>query len=293
MTDGVVVVDKPTGMTSHDVVDFVRRRLGTRRVGHAGTLDPDATGVLVLGVGRATRFLAYTQDAPKRYTAVARFGVSTTTQDASGEVVEERPADISSDDVAAALPEFTGEIEQVPPMVSAVKVEAPPQNPAPRRGQQVEREARTRTVFHLKLVDFVPGEYPQATFDVACSAGTYIRTLVHDLGRYLSCGAHLESLRRTESGGFSLSDAVPLEEVSSDALRPLGEVVHLLPRIVATPEVARRVVDGRPLEEAPSDVAAGEHVAVVASDGELLAVYRKDDGRMVAERVVGAEGRKG
>ncbi|HEX2051488.1 MAG TPA: tRNA pseudouridine(55) synthase TruB [Actinomycetota bacterium] len=283
--DGVVVVDKPAGMTSHDVVDALRRRLGTRKVGHAGTLDPDATGVLVLGVGRATRLLAYAQAAPKRYAAVARFGVTTTTQDASGDVVERRPARVAAADVERALPRFTGAVEQVPPMVSAVKVGGERLYRKARRGEEVERHARRVVVYELALTSFEPGDAPAATLDVACSAGTYVRTLVHDLGAALGCGAHLERLRRTEASGFTLADAVALDAVTAAELRPASDAVRALPRVEVDAAAARAVRHGRPL---PAPPGAGDGPAAIVHDDRLLAVYRRADDRLVADRVVSA-----
>jgi tRNA pseudouridine55 synthase len=282
--DGVLVVDKPAGMTSHDVVDSVRRALGTKKVGHAGTLDPDATGVLLLGVGRATRFLAYAQASPKRYTALARFGAITTTQDASGEITEERAVAVDRSEVSAALDGFKGEIDQVPPMVSAVKVGGERLYRKARRGEDVARPARRVTIYELTLLDFeaVP---PAATLDVRCSAGTYIRTLIHDLGLELGCGAFLQSLRRTEAGGFTLADAVDLAEVGPGSLRPLADAVRELPAIEIAPESERLVIVGRPLP-APEEVADTGPVAIT-SRGRLLAVYRRKDDALVADRVVG------
>lgn len=223
--DGILVIDKPAGMTSHDVVDEVRKRLGTRKVGHGGTLDPDATGVLVIGVGRATKILSYAQGGPKRYTAVARFGITTSTQDASGKVIETREAIIDADDVVRVLKAFEGEIEQIPPMVSAVKIGGERLYKKARRGETVDRPARTVTVYEIELVDFSP-DGPRATLDVRCSAGTYMRTLVHDLGVALGCGAHLESLRRTAAGGFTEADAVALDSVDEHALRPVPDAMQ-------------------------------------------------------------------
>jgi tRNA pseudouridine55 synthase len=208
------------------------------------------------------------------------------------EVVEERPADITPEDVAGVLPEFTGEIEQLPPMVSAVKVQGQRLYKAARRGEQLERETRSRTVFRLELLEFAPGEHPEATLDVVCSGGTYVRTLVHDIGERLSCGAHLASLRRIESGGFSLSDAIEPDAISAGAMRPLEAAVHLLPQMVASAEAERRAANGRALEDVPSGLPPDGRVAVMSSAGKLLAVYRNDDGRLVAERVVGAESHK-
>lgn len=286
--DGVLVIDKPAGMTSHDVVDRIRRTFETRKVGHAGTLDPDATGVLILGIGRATRFLAYSQTAPKRYEAVARFGITTSTQDASGEVIHEAEATITEGDVRTALDGFRGEIEQIPPMVSAVKVGGERLYKKARRGEEVERAARKVTISALELRDFVPGERPQATLDITCSGGTYVRTLVHDLGDALGCGAHLLTLRRTEAGGFTLDDAVPLDTLSSESLRPLADAVRQLPVRAPSDADAEHITHGRALvldDDLDEATEEGSFVAFVR-DGDLLAVYRREGGRLRPDRVV-------
>ncbi|MGH2787993.1 MAG: tRNA pseudouridine(55) synthase TruB [Actinomycetota bacterium] len=281
--DGVLVVDKPAGMTSHDVVDAVRRALHTRKVGHAGTLDPDATGVLVVGVGRATRLLSYAQQTPKRYLAVARFGITTTTQDASGEILTDQKSDLSAADVVRALEQFTGEIKQTPPMVSAVKVGGERLYKKARRGEDVERAPRVVTVYSAELVDFERGAQ-LATLDLSCSTGTYVRTLVHDLGESLGCGAHLMSLRRTENAGFTVRDAIALDQVSTGALRPLLDAVRALTAVEVNDADARLVTSGRPLP-APMDVDHDEPVALTAA-GRLLAVYRRRGEVLVPDRVV-------
>jgi tRNA pseudouridine55 synthase len=282
--DGVIIVDKPAGMTSHDVVDDVRRRLKTKRVGHGGTLDPDATGVLVIGVGKATRLLQYAQSAPKQYRAIARFGTTTTTQDASGEPIDVRRADISLEDVEAALEKFIGDIEQVPPMVSAVKVGGERLYRKARRGEEVDRPARRVTIYSLNVAAFKNGDAPEAEIPVTCSAGTYVRTLIHDLGEVLGCGAHLYSLRRTASGGWSESDAIPLRDVAAGSVRPLREVVRDLPTVEVDDRRAELVANGRPLDVVPG-IPDGDLVAVVAGD-RLLAVYKRRGDALVADRVV-------
>ncbi len=285
--DGILIVDKAPGMTSHDVVEAVRRRFGTRKVGHAGTLDPDATGLLILGLGRATRFLTYTQDAPKRYRAVGKLGTATSTQDASGEVTERRPVTCGQDEVRAALGRFRGPIDQIPPMVSAVKIGGERLYKKARRGEEVERPVRRVTVYELSVTAWSPGEEPELTLDILCSGGTYVRTLVHDLGTALGCMAHLVSLRRTEAGGFTEADAAALEDLGPGDLRPLATVAHLLPAIEVDEAGARAVSHGSPLEvTAPGD--AGAAVAVTHG-GRLLAVYRVKKGRLKAERVVPEE----
>ena len=282
--DGVLVVDKPAGMTSHDVVDRIRKSLGTRRVGHAGTLDPDATGVLILGVGRATRFLSYAQASAKRYLATAVFGVTTTTQDASGEVVERRPVDISEADVRAAAAEHTGELNQIPPMVSAVRVGGERLYKKARRGEDVERAARPVTIYELDVLSFSK-EPPEAILDVRCSAGTYVRTLVHDIGASLGCGAHLKSLRRTEAGGFDEAGAVELDVVGAQHLLPLADAVRDLTRIEIDDEAARLVANGRRLGLPSEDIVDGQHLALI-NGGDLVAVYARKGKELVPERVV-------
>ena len=282
--DGVLVVDKPAGMTSHDVVDRIRKSLGTRRVGHAGTLDPDATGVLILGVGRATRFLSYAQASPKRYLTTAVFGVTTTTQDASGEVLERHPVDISEDDVRAAVAKHTGELDQIPPMVSAVRVGGERLYKKARRGEEVERAARPVTIYELDVLSFSE-EPPEAVLDVRCSAGTYVRTLVHDIGASLGCGAHLRLLRRTEAGGFHEADTVELDVVDSRHLLPLADAVRDLTRLEIDDDAAGLVANGRRLELPSEDLVDGEHVALI-NGGDLVAVYARKGRELVPERVV-------
>ncbi len=285
--DGLVVVDKPAGVTSHDVVDQVRARLGTKRVGHGGTLDPDATGVLVIGVGRATRLLEYAQAAPKRYRATAVFGKATSTQDASGEVVAEAPAGhLTETLVAQALAEFVGEIEQVPPMVSAVKVGGERLYRKARRGEEVERPTRRVVVHGIDLLAFAPGEEPRAELDVSCSGGTYVRTLVHDVGGRLGCGAHLAALRRTASGGFTEADAIDVADVAPNSLLPPAAAVRDMTRLDLSAEDARGVANGRPLPS-PDDLPEGEAVALFSSD-DLIAVYRRRGPRLVPDRVLTA-----
>jgi tRNA pseudouridine55 synthase len=250
-------------------------------------LDPDATGVLVLGIGRATKLLRYAQATPKSYHAVARFGTTTTTQDAGGEVVEQRPANITSDDVGIAIKGFAGDIEQIPPMVSAVKVGGERLYRKALRGEEVERQARHVTVYTIELLGFTesgPTGSPEASLDVSCSAGTYVRTLVHDLGAALGCGAHLVSLRRTAAGGWGEGEAVALDSIGPGDLRPLSDAVRDLPVVEVDDRGAGLVADGRPLE-ARADAPEGGLVAVL-HDGDLLGVYRRRGPDLVADRVL-------
>lgn len=282
--NGILVIDKPAGMTSHDVVARVRKIFQTKKVGHAGTLDPDATGILVLGLGTATRLLSFAQDGPKRYIAVASFGTTTTTQDASGDVVEGKPVEIDREQVATATGSFLGQIEQIPPMVSAVKVGGERLYKKARRGEEIERKPRAVTIHALELTSFSE-DPPEAEFDVTCSPGTYIRTLVHDIGQQLGCGAHLKTLRRIEASGFSEKDASPLAEVALADVRPAVEIVRSLPS-VEIDSVARALVkDGRPLQ-APDGSFAEDDLVALVTDQELIAVYRRKGPRLIAEKVL-------
>jgi tRNA pseudouridine55 synthase len=282
MTDGVAVVDKPSGITSHDVVDRVRKIFSEKRVGHAGTLDPDATGVLVLGLGKATRLLSYAQSAPKTYRAVAILGITTTTLDASGEVVDKRPADFDRASVEAAVSSFEGEIDQVPPMVSAVKVGGERLYKKARRGESVERQARRVNVYELATLAYEP---PDLTLLIRCSAGTYVRTLVADIGERLGCGAHLKVLRRTEAGGFPEGSAVALDVLGPENLLPIAAAVQGLERLDLDDEQAAFVRHGRPLPLGVPKPGENEPVALF-HDGSLLAVYRRAGNSLVADRVI-------
>ena len=289
MTEGLLVVDKPAGMTSHDVVDTVRARFGITKVGHAGTLDPDATGVLLIGIGRATRFLSYAQDAPKRYRAVAAFGATTSTQDASGEILRERAVTFSREDLQRTTERFVGEIEQMPPMVSAVRVAGQRLHRLARMGQEIERKPRPLTIYELRVVDFTEGVDAEAVLDIHCSAGTYVRTLINDIGETLGSGAHMKSLVRTEAGGFTLDEAIPLDDILEQHVRPLIDTVHGLFRFEVDQDAAKLVMNGRPLNlfgaKLPG-VEEGDHVAVSVED-RLLGVYMLKGERLMPDRVMG------
>nr|WP_178132300.1 MULTISPECIES: tRNA pseudouridine(55) synthase TruB [unclassified Pseudomonas] len=205
-----MVLDKPRGMSSNQALQKVRWLLNAEKAGHTGSLDPLATGVLPLCFGEATKFSQYLLDADKGYETLARLGVTTTTGDAEGEVLEERQVTVGREALEAVLPRFRGEIEQVPPMYSALKKDGQPLYKLARAGEVVEREARSVTIARLELLAF---EAPCATLAVSCSKGTYIRTLVEDIGRELGCGAHVAALRRTQAGPFGLAQAVTLEEL--------------------------------------------------------------------------------
>jgi tRNA pseudouridine55 synthase len=208
--NGVLILDKPLGMSSNQALQKVRWLLNAEKAGHTGSLDPLATGVLPLCFGEATKFSQYLLDADKAYETIAKLGVTTTTADAEGEVIEQREVTAGRETIEALLPRFRGDIEQVPPMYSALKKDGQPLYKLARAGEVVEREARSVTIARLEMLAF---ESPRATLAVSCSKGTYIRTLVEDLGRELGCGAHVAALRRTQAGPFQLSQSVTLEEL--------------------------------------------------------------------------------
>ena len=273
--DGLVVVDKPAGWTSHDVVAKSRGLLGTRKVGHAGTLDPDATGVLLLGVGRATKLLRFLSPLGKSYVGEVVLGTETSTLDDSGEVTATHEmAGTTLAQVQAAAAAFVGDITQIPPMVSAVKVDGKRLHQLAREGKEVEREPRPVTVHALEVSEGPVGEPLVFTMAVSCSSGTYVRTLAADLGAALGGGAHLRNLRRTAVGPYGLDDAVALEQVGPEVVRPMLEAVRHLDRVDVDDEVAAAVAVGKVLDRAVLGVGAGEGPWAVVGEGErLLAVY--------------------
>ena len=273
---GLVVVDKSPGMTSHDVVARVRRLAGTRKVGHAGTLDPMATGVLVLGVDRATRLLGHLMLTEKSYDATIRLGVVTTTDDAEGEVVSTADTSgVREDDVRTELARFVGDIEQVPTAVSAIKVDGQRAYARVRAGEQVELKARPVTIHDLVVHDVA---LPEVRISVRCSSGTYIRAIARDLGAALGVGGHLTALRRTAVGPFDLSVARTLDELADDfAVLPIADAARsTFPVVDLTDEQAADVRVGRPLDLELAG--AGPH-AVFAPDGAFLALYEQSGAR--------------
>ena len=226
---GLVVVDKPAGWTSHDVVGKLRKIYGQKRVGHAGTLDPDATGVLLVGLGRVTRLLRFLQETGKEYRGRVVFGVATDTLDAAGAVLERVDMSVTREQVETVVRAFIGDIEQVPPMVSALKVNGKRLHELARDGIEVERKARPVHISELDVEDFAAGPYPEAVVRVACSSGTYIRTFASDLGTALGGCAHLGELRRLRVGSFTLAESRPLEAIEADPAAA-----------VATPAIAMR-----------------------------------------------------
>ncbi|HAI65700.1 MAG TPA: tRNA pseudouridine(55) synthase TruB [Acidimicrobiaceae bacterium] len=267
---GVVVIDKPAGWTSHDVVAKSRGVIGTRKVGHSGTLDPDATGVLVLGVGHATRLLRFLTELPKRYEGEIVLGTETTTLDAAGEITATHDMSAVTDDqVRAAANRLTGDLMQVPPMVSAIKIDGKRLHELAREGKEVDRPPRPVRVdrFDVEPVEGARGVWRCV---VDCSSGTYIRSLAADLGTALGGGAHLRSLRRTSVGGFTLDDAGTIE---SPTLLPVSAAVQHLELALVDEDTAVLVGHGRVLPLEQLQVSGGGPWAVLGEDGALLAVY--------------------
>ena len=283
MYDGLVVVDKPAAFTSHDVVAKLRKAYGQRRVGHAGTLDPDATGVLLVGLGRATRLLRFLQDTTKEYRGRIVFGVGTSTLDASGTVLEQQPMILTREEVEAGTRRFLGDIEQLPPMVSAVQVGGRRLHELARAGEEVERTPRPVRVERFDVEEFEPGAYPAATVLVECSSGTYVRSLAADLGTALGGCAHLQALRRLRVGSFTLDEAHPLDDVCADPARmvlsPAVAMRDLEPVVVGA-EQAGAVAHGMAFHGGALGASADAPgpFAVLDADGALLAVYERKGG---------------
>jgi tRNA pseudouridine55 synthase len=280
--DGVAVIDKPAGWTSHDIVAKSRGVLGTRKVGHSGTLDPSATGVLVLGVGKATRLLRFLTVLPKSYVGEIVLGTETDTLDADGVVtVSHDMTMVTEEAVRAAAASLTGPIEQIPPMVSAVKVDGRRLHEIAREGGEVERAPRPVVVHRF---DVEPtGEPGVWRCEVDCSSGTYVRTLAADVGTILGGGAHLRALRRTAVGGFTLDDAGSVDEPS---LLPIAAAVAHLPSVVAVADVASEVGHGRVFEPGRLGVSGDGPWAVLDGEGELLAVYEARGDRVKPSVVI-------
>jgi tRNA pseudouridine55 synthase len=282
--DGLLVVDKPAGWTSHDVVAKLRGATRQRRIGHAGSLVPVASGVLLVGLGRATRLLRFLQETSKEYRGEIAFGVGTSTLDAAGEVVARAPMPVTESEVRVAMTRFVGAIEQVPPMVSALKVGGRRLHQLAREGREVERAPRPVTISAFELEAFVPEDFPRATVRVECSSGTYIRTLAADLGTALGGHAHLAGLRRLRVGAFTLADARPLDDVlvapEATLLSPAAALRGMETHVVGD-DTAALIATGRVLAAgaAPPVTGAGPF-AFVDTTGTLLAVYERFGGRV-------------
>ncbi|MEN4042117.1 MAG: tRNA pseudouridine(55) synthase TruB [Anaerolineaceae bacterium] len=276
---GVLVVDKPVGLTSHDVVQLVRKGTNIRRAGHTGTLDPRASGVLVILIGPAVRLSEYVSASDKRYQAVIRLGATTDTYDADGRVMNQSPVNITESQFENTLEKFIGKIEQVPPPYSAVKVKGRKAYEMAREGEEVELQPRTIEVYNLELLEWAP---PEAVIDIYCSSGTYVRSLAHDLGEILGCGAHLVGLRRTKSGRFTLRDAVPLRKLREafdngnwyQYLIPAAEALSNWPAVDLTHEQVAAIRHGHRISGDPPE--KGTMASGISEQGELVALLEYD-----------------
>jgi tRNA pseudouridine55 synthase len=273
---GALVVDKPVGMTSHDVVQAIRNGTGLRRAGHTGTLDPRASGVLVILVGPAVRLSEYVSASDKRYQAIIRLGGSTDTFDAEGKVtLSKDPLNITEEQFETALKTFIGEIEQTPPPYSAVKVQGRKAYEMARQGEEVDLTPRKITVHHLEVLEWAP---PEVVIDVHCSSGTYVRSLANDLGVMLGCGAYLVGLRRTKSGRFSLRDSVPLRKLQEaftagnwyQYLIPAAEALGDWPAVELNPDEVEDVRHGHRVKVVGDPTET--KVRGVSTQGELVAL---------------------
>ena len=282
MPNGIIIIDKPAGWTSMDVCAKLRGILHEKRVGHAGTLDPMATGVLPVFVGQATKAVSFAEGGKKVYETVLQLGRVTDTQDTTGETLEERAVTVTADDVRAALPRFLGEIEQIPPMYSAIKVNGQKLYDLARQGKEVARKPRRITIYGLALTEELGnGQY---ALRVDCSKGTYIRTLCHDLGQALGCGGCMAALRRTEASGFCIGEAVTLEDAAREGealLRPLDSLFRTYPAF-AIPNAAleKKCLCGNPLRVSLAD---GIY-RVYGCDGTFLALSEARDGLLTSKR---------
>ncbi|MBE6038217.1 MAG: tRNA pseudouridine(55) synthase TruB [Anaerofustis stercorihominis] len=280
--DGVILVDKPAGMTSFSLASKVRRLTGAKKSGHAGTLDPLATGVMAILLGSATKLSEYLSSEDKRYTATVKFGISTDSMDSDGEIVSQRECNFTKEDLLIAIEKFKGDITQIPPKYSAIKVNGRKLYSYARNGEEVEIPSREVHIFRFDLVSFDAEKY-EAVVDVLCSKGTYIRSLANDLGEELGCGAHLTALRRTQSGDFSIENCVTLAELESDRDKAAEkvisceDVISFMKRIDIKNEGLKSLRNGNPID---LSLAEGEPSA----EEELVRLFCEDEFYAVGKR---------
>ena len=282
--DGIFNIYKEKGFTSHDVVAIVRRTIHMKKVGHTGTLDPDAEGVLPVCVGKATKLSDVIMDGRKSYRAMLRLGMTTTTEDASGEVLETKEVDFNEDKIREVVASFIGRLEQVPPMYSAVKVNGKKLYELAREGKEIERKSRTIEVYDIRIRQFLPPD--RVEIDVDCSKGTYIRTLCSDIGKALGCGGHMAELLRTRTGAFSLENAIKLDELKALAeqekvetvLLTMEEALEDFPVVKVSEKSQKFLYNGgkiqeRFLTEKPAVLTEGEIVATYDYENNLVGLY--------------------
>ncbi len=288
MPNGILIIDKPADWTSMDVCAKLRGIYHEKRVGHAGTLDPMATGVLPVFIGKATKAVSFAEEGQKEYIAGLRLGLVTNTQDTTGEVLSRREANVTAEQLRAVLPRFTGEILQLPPMFSAIKKDGKKLYELARKGQEVERKRRAITIFALELLE----QTDENTFllRVLCSKGTYVRTLCHDIGEALGCGGCMCSLRRTMAAGFTLAESVTLEQAAAEKealLLPLDAYFRAHPALTLTPAQERRCRCGNPVSA--EGLADGTY-RLYGADGAFLALSRAEGGVLTALKNFFGEG---
>ena len=282
MANGIIIIDKPAGWTSMDVCAKLRGILKTRKIGHAGTLDPMATGVLPVFVGQATRAVSFAESGSKEYVATLHLGQVTNTQDTTGETLEEHPVSVTMDELRAVLPQFTGDIEQIPPMFSAIKIGGQKLYDLARQGKTVERKPRQVTIFELEVTEQLsPADF---TLRILCSKGTYVRTLCHDIGQALGCGGCMASLRRTMAAGFTLEESYTLEDVQAQGevlLRDTDSLFRQHPAYhISHPRVEALCRNGNPFfvkDELPDGI-----YRVYGMDGTFLCLSRLQEGTMTS-----------
>lgn len=286
---GFLAVDKPRGISSNQVVGKAKLATGAKKVGHAGTLDPMATGVLVLAIGKVTRLIRYIQGEAKEYVATALFGVATDTLDADGAVLSREPMNFEEGDIKAIVPRFVGTICQIPPMVSALKKDGKRLYELAREGRVIEREARQVEVHDLEILSVGPPPYPEVEFRVVCGKGTYVRSLADDMAAVLGGQAHLTALRRTRIGSFRVRDCVTVDDLQSweSYLMTPANALADLSSVVVDDETAQGVRNGMrylggPIMSGP----VGEPYSVLSEDGQLIAVYTRSGNRAEPEVVL-------
>ena len=282
--DGIFNIYKEKGFTSHDVVAIVRRTIHMKKVGHTGTLDPDAEGVLPVCVGKATKLSDVIMDGRKSYRAMLRLGITTTTEDASGEVLETKEVEFNEDRIREVVASFIGKLEQVPPMYSAVKVNGKKLYELAREGKEIERKSRTIEVYDIRIRQFLPPD--RVEIDVDCSKGTYIRTLCSDIGKALGCGGHMAELLRTRTGVFSLENAIKLEELKAlaeqekaeEALLTMEEALKDFPVVKVSEKSAKFLYNGGKIQERfftekPTSYKEGDIVVAYDHENNLVGLY--------------------
>jgi tRNA pseudouridine55 synthase len=276
--DGILNINKSAGMTSFRVVAIVKRLTGEKHAGHAGTLDPDATGVLPVCLGKATRVVEFMMDNHKTYRAIIELGVTTDTFDGDGKVVKERDASgVTKKQLEQALDNFRGDVQQTPPMYSALKHQGQPLYQLARAGIDVERQSRAIKIYRLELTEWQP---PLVTLEVECSKGTYIRSLANDLGEALGCGAYLKTLVRTQYGNFDIKDAVTLEQVEKDNwqqyLHPIDSVLQDMASLTVDETGEAAIKTGSPLSQTDTYSVEGKYCRAYSNDGRFLAILTRD-----------------